>query len=57
MNNNLIIGSHVGFSNNKQLLGSVEEALKYIDIADNIDEMIDSFLSAKEPFIILCRTE
>ncbi len=26
---NLIIGSHVGFSNNKQLLGSVEEALSY----------------------------
>lgn len=29
MNNNLIIGSHVGFSANKQLLGSVEEALSY----------------------------
>ena len=29
MNNELIIGSHVGFSNNKQLLGSVEEALSY----------------------------
>lgn len=29
MTNNLIIGSHVGFSNTKQLLGSVEEALKY----------------------------
>lgn len=27
--NNLIIGSHVGFSSNKQLLGSVEEALSY----------------------------
>ena len=26
---NLIIGSHVGFSSNKQLLGSVEEALSY----------------------------
>jgi deoxyribonuclease-4 len=26
---NLIIGSHVGFSNNKQLLGSVTEALSY----------------------------
>ena len=25
----LIIGSHVGFSNKKQLLGSVEEALSY----------------------------
>ena len=29
MNNELIIGSHVGFSSNKQLLGSVEEALSY----------------------------
>ena len=29
MNNDLIIGSHVGFSANKQLLGSVEEALSY----------------------------
>ena len=29
MNDNLIIGSHVGFSNNKQLLGSVMEALSY----------------------------
>jgi len=29
MKNNLIIGSHVGFSNTKQLLGSVEEALRY----------------------------
>jgi len=29
MLNDLIIGSHVGFSNSKQLLGSVEEALKY----------------------------
>lgn len=28
-NNNLIIGSHVGFSSNKQLLGSVMEALSY----------------------------
>ena len=27
--NELIIGSHVGFSANKQLLGSVEEALSY----------------------------
>lgn len=27
--NNLIIGSHVGFTSNKQLLGSVEEALSY----------------------------
>ena len=27
--NNLIIGSHVGFSSGKQLLGSVEEALSY----------------------------
>ena len=25
----LIIGSHVGFNSNKQLLGSVEEALSY----------------------------
>ncbi len=29
MNNKLIIGSHVGFSASKQLLGSVEEALSY----------------------------
>ena len=29
MKDNLIIGSHVGFSNTKQLLGSVEEALRY----------------------------
>lgn len=29
MNRDLIIGSHVGFSANKQLLGSVEEALSY----------------------------
>ena len=29
MKNELIIGSHVGFSANKQLLGSVEEALSY----------------------------
>ena len=29
MNNGLIIGSHVGFSSSKQLLGSVEEALSY----------------------------
>ena len=29
MNKDLIIGSHVGFSSNKQLLGSVEEALSY----------------------------
>ena len=29
MNNDLIIGSHVGFSSNKQLLGSVQEALSY----------------------------
>ena len=29
MNKELIIGSHVGFSANKQLLGSVEEALSY----------------------------
>ena len=29
MNNELIIGSHVGFANGKQLLGSVEEALSY----------------------------
>ncbi len=29
MTNKLIIGSHVGFSNNKQLLGSVEEAVSY----------------------------
>ena len=29
MNNDLIIGSHVGFANKKQLLGSVEEALSY----------------------------
>lgn len=29
MNNNLIIGSHVGFSSNKQLLGSVLEAISY----------------------------
>lgn len=29
MNNQLIIGSHVGFSNTKQLLGSVEEAIRY----------------------------
>ena len=29
MNNNLIIGSHVGFSSKKQLLGSVEETLSY----------------------------
>lgn len=29
MNNELIIGSHVGFSAGKQLLGSVEEALSY----------------------------
>lgn len=29
MNNNLIIGSHVGFSSNKQLLGSVEETIRY----------------------------
>ena len=29
MNKDLIIGSHVGFSVNKQLLGSVEEALSY----------------------------
>ena len=29
MSNKLIIGSHVGFSNTKQLLGSVEEALRY----------------------------
>lgn len=29
MNDDLIIGSHVGFSANKQLLGSVEEALSY----------------------------
>ena len=29
MNNDLIIGSHVGFSGNSQLLGSVEEALSY----------------------------
>ena len=29
MNTDLIIGSHVGFSSNKQLLGSVEEALSY----------------------------
>ena len=29
MNKDLIIGSHVGFSANKQLLGSVEEALSY----------------------------
>ena len=29
MDNELIIGSHVGFSANKQLLGSVEEALSY----------------------------
>ena len=28
-NNELLIGSHVGFTNNKQLLGSVEEALSY----------------------------
>ena len=28
-NNELIIGSHVGFTSNKQLLGSVEEALSY----------------------------
>lgn len=28
-NNNLIIGSHVGFTGSKQLLGSVEEALSY----------------------------
>ena len=27
--NELIIGSHVGFTSNKQLLGSVEEALSY----------------------------
>ena len=26
---NLIIGSHVGFNKNEQLLGSVKEALKY----------------------------
>ena len=29
MNDELLIGSHVGFSANKQLLGSVEEALSY----------------------------
>ena len=29
MDNELIIGSHVGFSSGKQLLGSVEEALSY----------------------------
>lgn len=29
MNNDLIIGSHVGFANKNQLLGSVEEALSY----------------------------
>ena len=29
MNNDLIIGSHVGFTSDKQLLGSVEEALSY----------------------------
>ena len=29
MNKDLLIGSHVGFGNNKQLLGSVEEALSY----------------------------
>lgn len=29
MNKDLIIGSHVSFSSNKQLLGSVEEALSY----------------------------
>ena len=29
MDKDLIIGSHVGFSSNKQLLGSVEEALSY----------------------------
>ena len=29
MGSNLLIGSHVGFSNNKQLLGSTEEALSY----------------------------
>ena len=29
MNNELIIGSHVGFSSKNQLLGSVEEALSY----------------------------
>ena len=28
-NNELIIGSHVGFTSNKQLLGSIEEALSY----------------------------
>ena len=28
-----------------------------VDEESDIDEMIDSFLSAKEPFIILCRTE
>ena len=27
--NKLIIGSHVGFTSKKQLLGSVEEALSY----------------------------
>ena len=27
--NNLIIGSHVGFNNSTQLLGSVNEALSY----------------------------
>ena len=29
MNNDLIIGSHVSFVNSTQLLGSVEEALRY----------------------------
>lgn len=29
MNNNLIIGSHVGFNSSKQLLGSVSEAISY----------------------------
>ena len=29
MNNDLIIGSHVGFSSKNQLMGSVEEALSY----------------------------
>ena len=28
-----------------------------VDEESDIDEMLDNFLSAKEPFIILCRTE
>ena len=40
--NKLIIGSHVGFTSKKQLLGSVEEALSFFDKVPKIKNKIQT---------------